>query len=232
MPIRTPEVVVWLLAPVTARARPKSATLTRPSSESRTFSGLTSRCTGRPGGRRRARRAPARAPRAPARGLRWPSAPDQVAQRAAADELHREEDVALVGALVVDGDDVGVGQPGRRVRLADEPGDELLVVGQARVHHLERDRAVETVVVGLVDRGHPAPRQPGADAVAPVEQLPDERVADSRVHARESTGDRPGPASDARRPPQWKRALRASTLSTYRRVSGYIPRSRTERRPW
>jgi hypothetical protein len=38
---------------------------------------------------------------------------DQVAQRTAADELHREEHVPLVGALVVDRDHVGVGEPGR-----------------------------------------------------------------------------------------------------------------------
>ena len=158
--------------------------------------------------------------------------PDQVAQGAPADELHREEDVPLVGALVVDGDHVGVGQPGRRVRLADEPGDELLVVGQARVHHLERDRAVETVVVGLVDRGHPAPRQPGTDVVAPIEQLPDEGVADSRVHGASLRGTLACACLGRAAPAYWKRALRASTLSTYRRVSGYIPRSRTERRPW
>ncbi len=114
--------------------------------------------------------------------------PDQVAQRPPAHELHREEHVALVGALVVDGDDVGVGQPSGRVRLTDEPADELLVVGQARVHDLERDRAVEAVVVGLVDRGHAAAGEAGTDVVAPVEQLPDKGVADSRVHERSLRG--------------------------------------------
>ena len=105
---------MWLVAPVTARARPKSATLTRPSSESRTFSGLTSRWM-----------SPAwwAAPSAASTGSmhleRLPRAEvaavaDQVAQRPAADELHGEEDVPLVGALVVDGDHVGVGEPGRR----------------------------------------------------------------------------------------------------------------------
>ncbi len=173
---------MWLLAPVTARASPKSATLTRPSSESRTFSGLTSRWI-EPGLVRGAERGEHRLehleglPRAQvALGA------DQVAQGAAADQLHREEDVALVGALVVDGDHVGVRQPGRRVRLPDEAGDELLVIGQRRVHHLERDGAVEAVVVGLVDDGHPAPRQTWADVVAPVQHLPHQGVADSRVH--------------------------------------------------
>ena len=42
MPISTPVLVCWV-SELTARASPKSATLTRPSSASRTFSGFTSR---------------------------------------------------------------------------------------------------------------------------------------------------------------------------------------------
>ena len=40
----TPVAVCWVVA-LTALASPKSATLTRPSSAMRTFSGFTSRCT-------------------------------------------------------------------------------------------------------------------------------------------------------------------------------------------
>ncbi len=51
----------------------------------------------------------------------------QVAQGAAADEFHDQEDVAVVFALVVDGDRVDVGQLGRGPGLAGEP------VGEGRV---------------------------------------------------------------------------------------------------
>ena len=43
MPIRTPPVAVCWVSALTALASPKSATLTRPSSAMRTFSGLMSR---------------------------------------------------------------------------------------------------------------------------------------------------------------------------------------------
>ena len=46
--------------------------------------------------------------------------PDQVAQRVPGDVLHDQVDRALILALVVDTDDVLVGQPGRGARLTDE----------------------------------------------------------------------------------------------------------------
>ncbi len=45
---------------------------------------------------------------------------EHLAQRAALQVLHREEEQAVVLALVEDGDDAGVGEPGRRAGLADE----------------------------------------------------------------------------------------------------------------
>src|SRR6188472_119975 len=100
------------------------------------------------------------------------------------------------------------------------------------MHHLEGDRAVQPVVVGLVDGGHAATRVPAAHAVPPVEKLPDERVGDGRVHGGSLRGRglvaRLGRAS----PAHLNRARRAITLSTYRFVSGNIPRSRTLRSPW
>ena len=103
----------------------------------------------------------------------------------------------------------------------------------ARVHHLEGDGAVEPVVVGLVDGGHPAARQTWTDVVAPVEHLPDQGVADSRVHGASLRVARAvARPRTRRRAAHSNRALRAITLATYRLVSGYIPFSRTERRPW
>ena len=124
---------------------------------------------------------------------------DQVAQRATANQLHRKEDMALIGALVIDRDDVGVAQPGGCVRLADEAGDELFVVSEARMHDLEGDRAVQSTVMGLVDHGHATASEAASDPVAPVEQAPDERVGDSRVHAGSLRALRVEAGRDARR---------------------------------
>ena len=106
---------------------------------------------------------------------------DQVAQGQAGDVLHHQEQRAVVVAGVEDGDHVVVGQPGRRAGLALEAAYELVVVGQALVHHLDRHRAVQAQVGGLVDGGHPAAGDLGAHAVSAVEDAADERVG-SAVH--------------------------------------------------
>ena len=71
-----------------------------------------------------------------------------------------------------------MGEPGGGAGLADEAGGELVVVAEPGVHHLDRDRAVQPEVGGLVDAGHAAAGDPGADAVAAVEQPPDQGVAE------------------------------------------------------
>lgn len=126
------------------------------------------------------------------RGPRLKGAPlaQHVAQRAAGDVLHREVDVLLLRALVEDRDHVGVRQPGHRLGLADEALDERGVGRERRMHHLEGEHPVEPGVHGPVDRGHAAHGDAGIDAVAAVEQLPDERVLEGRIHAAESTSHR------------------------------------------
>ena len=101
---------------------------------------------------------------------------DHVAQRVPGDVLHHEEDDVVVGALVEDGDHVGVVEPRGRAGLADEPGRELLVVAEARVHHLDGAGAVESEVGGLVHAGHPAAGDARADAVAAVHDRPHDGV--------------------------------------------------------
>ena len=100
-----------------------------------------------------------------------------VAQGLAGHVLHRQEDAAVVLALVEHGHHVGVRQRRARAGLAAEAGDEALVVGEVLAHHLQRDLAVEPLVDGQVDRRHPAVGEPTEHAVAPVEGAPDERVA-------------------------------------------------------
>ena len=106
---------------------------------------------------------------------------DQVAQGQAGDVLHHQEERAVVVAGVEDGHHVVVGQPGGRTCLALEPAYELVVVGEPLVHHLDRHRAVQPQVDGLVDGGHPAAGDLRAHAVPAVEDAPDERVG-SAVH--------------------------------------------------
>ena len=103
----------------------------------------------------------------PFRGQRRLVADDVAQSVTAGDVFHGEEQDARVVALVVDGDDVRMGQPGGGARLADEPLAEDVVVGESLRHDLECDEAVEPQVGGLVDRRHPAARNALADEVAP-----------------------------------------------------------------
>ena len=152
----TAPVWVRLSSVLTARAMPKSVTLTWPSSVIRTLPGLTSRWidavlvgvaeggghvgadVGGPLGRQRAGRLEDRR------------------QRAAVDVLHDDEVGAGVLAPVEDRDDVRVGEVGRRLGLPAEPLDERAVHRQLGKEDLERHRSVEQPVVGAVHLGHAA----------------------------------------------------------------------------
>ena len=79
---------------------------------------------------------------------------------------------------------VGVGEPGGGAGLAHEARGELVVVAETGVHHLDRDRAVEPDVGGLVDAGHAAARDPRPDPVATVQQAADQGVAAAPALAR------------------------------------------------
>ena len=100
----------------------------------------------------------------------------QFAQRAALDEFHHQEGMLAVDALVVDGDQAGILQPRDGARLALEPGQELVVAGVARIHHLQCHRPVQPDVEPAVHRGHAAGGDHGVDAVSPVQHGADERV--------------------------------------------------------
>jgi hypothetical protein len=105
-----------------------------------------------------------------------------VAQRAAVDQLHDEEQRAVVrvGALVVDVDHGRVVDAGRRAGLPLEADAERRVAREPRVHDLDGDRSVEPCVHTAVDGGHPARRDGAPDAVTGVEQRTGDRGS---VHA-------------------------------------------------
>ena len=66
------------------------------------------------------------------------------------DELHGDVDLVVVGADLVDADDVGVGEAGHGLGLADQAGAGVLV-GAVGVEQLDGDLALELLVVGGVD---------------------------------------------------------------------------------
>ena len=110
---------------------------------------------------------------------------EQIAQRAAADELHDQEDQALVAALVAHADDVRVAEHRGGAGLPGEPVDERRVVGQVLGHHLHRDRLVQPEVGGRVDRRHAAAREPLLEAVTPLEDQAHHGVGHGSVHSNE-----------------------------------------------
>ena len=59
-----------------------------------------------------------------------------------------------MATLVVDGDHIGVGQPGDRLGLVGEPVDEVDVGGLGRVDDLQRDRASQPIVHGGIYGRH------------------------------------------------------------------------------
>ncbi len=91
---------------------------------------------------------------------------DQVLERRPLDVLHGDVRHALVLAAVVDRDDVWVLKARGGCGLPAEPLDELLVLGVARKHELERDPAAEHPVVRRPDVGHPTGAEPVQQPVA------------------------------------------------------------------
>ena len=90
---------------------------------------------------------------------------EPVAERLALDERHGEPELAGRFARVVDGQDVGVLQPGGELDLALEAlGAER--GGELGEEHLEGDRAVVPEVLGEVDDGHAAAAELALERVA------------------------------------------------------------------
>ena len=98
-------------------------------------------------------------------GVERPVGLDGLPQAAALDVLHDDEVRAVFLAPVEDGHDVGVVEVGGGLGLPPEPLHEGRVAGELGEQHLERDAAVEELVVGQVDLGHPAPGQVPDDFV-------------------------------------------------------------------
>ncbi len=102
---------------------------------------------------------------------------DRTGQVDAVQELH-DEVRGFVGEFteVADVDDVLVADRRRALRFLAEAGDDLLITGDIRAEHLDRQRLVQDDVAGLVDQPHAAFAEDLLDLVATVDGLADETV--------------------------------------------------------
>jgi hypothetical protein len=118
-----------------------------------------------------------------------PALGEQVAQRAAVDQLHHQEDVVAVEPLVVHRDHVVVVDLRRGAGLPLEPVDKRLVSGEARVHDLDRHWPVQPGVQPPVHRRHPAAGEQRVDPV-PLLKQGTYQVGSTVVHDRRWYGAR------------------------------------------
>ena len=104
---------------------------------------------------------------------------EQLAQALAVDELHHDGLAAVVLEHVVDGDDVGMVQPGDGDRLAPEPFGDHRIGGEVRLEPFDGDPAIELDVGGDPHLGHPTVPDPPIEVVSAREQF-DGRVGYGR----------------------------------------------------
>src|SRR5205823_6415068 len=106
------------------------------------------------------------------RGLLWERglARHDLLERPPGQVLHRDVVGALVLPAVEDAYHVGVLEPGGGARLAPEALDELLVLREAPVEHLERHVAAQVHVLRAIDVRHAPGADPAEDPVAAVDQ--------------------------------------------------------------
>src|SRR5262249_33939568 len=83
-----------------------------------------------------------------------PAGVNGLAQAVASDELHEEVVEAVALAEVIDGDNVGVAEPGEGAGLAGEALGEGGIPAGNRRQDLEGGQPIEPRLVGLVDRSH------------------------------------------------------------------------------
>src|ERR1035441_3397989 len=86
-------------------------------------------------------------------------------QRSSVQELHGDEGAAVLLADVIYRADVWVIQGGSGSRLAPETNHGIRVASEFAGQKLERHKAVQPAVLGLVNHAHPAAAQTFDDAV-------------------------------------------------------------------
>ena len=101
--------------------------------------------------------------------------PEEVAERLALDVLHDDEVRAVVLAVVVDADDVGVVEHRRVLRLTAEPLDEARIARELGEQHLDRDESIELLIASEEDIRHATARDRPFDRVSVREDVGDLR---------------------------------------------------------
>jgi hypothetical protein len=101
----------------------------------------------------------------PTRRSQPPQLGDDLFQPLALDQLHGVEADVSIPTHLEDRHDMGVVQPGRRLRLAAEPLLGLWVVDQMTGEDLQGHPAAQGHLLGLVDHPHPAPADLAQDPV-------------------------------------------------------------------
>src|SRR5262245_37720734 len=79
---------------------------------------------------------------------------DQLLERLALHQLHRNERLSLKFVDIVDGADVGMIERRSRPSLTPKPFQNLLILRQVRWQEFEGDSSPELDVFGLVDHAH------------------------------------------------------------------------------
>ncbi len=93
-----------------------------------------------------------------------------------------------------DADRVGVVQEARRARFVEEAGGRVLVGHQVRVDDLDRDRAVQDLLLGPVDLPHAPDADEVEDADASRQEPPDHRIRNGgcvALHGQPAAGAKP-----------------------------------------
>src|SRR3569623_123300 len=123
-----------------------------------------------------------------------------VRQRVAAQQLHDEVEDAVVGlADVVDVDDIGLVEPAREPRLAQEAFHRDAVARELGMNDLDRDLAVDRNLVRAIDGDHAAVAELRAERVALIEDAPDEHIAGRLELDQAGSVDRAGVAVEPER---------------------------------
>ena len=100
---------------------------------------------------------------------------EQLAERLALDELHRDVGQRARGADLIDRDDVRMVERRHRARFLLESPDAIRLGGQRLGQDLQRHVPVEPSIVGAIDLTHPAGAQVAAHLV--VAEVPADEVA-------------------------------------------------------
>ena len=114
---------------------------------------------------------------------------DELGQRLPLDQLHRQEQDAVLLLDRIDRDDVGMVQRGDGTGLALEPTAALRIGGQRMRENLQRDFAPQLPIVGEEDLAHAAGTD-GADDPVVAERGRQQAPSVPRASAREGSGPR------------------------------------------